>query len=156
MSDKFIDDLAAKTGIDITFFCGDKRLVTSLKDANGERILDSAAGEFLVKNVLTDGNDVFTNRLAEQSSEATKETTGVIEQLLVNSNNTMSIMNDVTNVIVHQDEHVRRTVDAFNKDKNEVDGSLVYISSISEKMKQLGEIRQQIGSVLENLSAVAE
>lgn len=96
------------------------------------------------------------SRLAEQSSDAAKEITGVIEQLLVNSNNTMSIMNDVTNVIGHQDEHVRRTVDAFNKVKNEVDGSLVNISSISEKMKQLVEIRQQIGSVLENLSAVAE
>ena len=64
LSDKFIDNLAQKTGIDITFFYGDKRLVTSLIDKNGDRITGSPAGEFLVENVLRDGNDVFTNRVS--------------------------------------------------------------------------------------------
>lgn len=64
LSDKFIDNLAQKTGIDITFFYGDRRLVTSLIDKNGDRITGSPAGEFLVENVLRDGNDVFTNRVS--------------------------------------------------------------------------------------------
>lgn len=63
MSQPFLDNLAAKTGIDITFFYQDSRLVTSLIDASGQRITGSKAGEFLVKNVLQDGNDVFTNRV---------------------------------------------------------------------------------------------
>lgn len=63
LSTPFIDDIAAKTGIEVTFFYNDKRLVTSLKDADGKRILGSTAGNFLVENVLQDGNEVFTNRV---------------------------------------------------------------------------------------------
>lgn len=63
LSTPFIDDIAAKTGIEVTFFYNDKRLVTSLKDADGKRILGSTAGDFLVENVLQDGNEVFTNRV---------------------------------------------------------------------------------------------
>ena len=60
LSQNFIDDLADKTGMSVTFFYGDKRLVTSLKDKDGNRLLGSKAGEILVKNVLEDGNDVFS------------------------------------------------------------------------------------------------
>lgn len=63
LSTPFIDDIATKTGIEVTFFYNDKRLVTSLKDADGKRILGSKAGDFLVENVLQDGNEVFTNRV---------------------------------------------------------------------------------------------
>lgn len=63
LSTPFIDDIATKTGIEVTFFYNDTRLVTSLKDADGKRILGSTAGDFLVKNVLQDGNEVFTNRV---------------------------------------------------------------------------------------------
>lgn len=63
LSTPFIDDIAAKTWIEITFFYNDTRLVTSLKDADGKRILGSKAGDFLVENVLKDGNEVFTNRV---------------------------------------------------------------------------------------------
>ena len=63
LSTPFIDDIAAKTGIEVTFFYNDTRLVTSLKDADGKRILGSKAGDFLVENVLQEGNEVFTNRV---------------------------------------------------------------------------------------------
>ena len=63
LSTPFIDDIAAKTGIEVTFFYNDTRLLTSLKDADGKRILGSKAGDFLVENVLQDGNEVFTNRV---------------------------------------------------------------------------------------------
>lgn len=63
LSTPFIDDIAAKTGIEVTFFYNDTRLVTSLKDADGKRILGSKAGDFLVENVLKHGNEVFTNRV---------------------------------------------------------------------------------------------
>lgn len=59
-SQGFVDDLAAKTGIDITFFYGSQRIVTSLKDSEGNYILGSPAGDYLVKKVLTDGENVFS------------------------------------------------------------------------------------------------
>lgn len=63
LSTPYIDDIAKKTGMEVTFFYGDERLVTSLVDESGNRIVGSNAGEFLVENVLKDGNDVFTNRV---------------------------------------------------------------------------------------------
>ncbi len=63
LSEPFIDNLKSKTDIDITFFYGDTRIVTSLKDKDGIRLKDSKAGQFLVEHVLKDGNDVFTNRV---------------------------------------------------------------------------------------------
>ena len=63
LSTTFIDDIEKNTGLAVTFFYGDQRLVTSLVDKNGNRLLGSRAGEFLVKNVLEDGNEVFTNRV---------------------------------------------------------------------------------------------
>ena len=63
LSENFIDDLAEKTGMAVTFFYGDKRLITSLRDKDGKRLVGSKAGEILIKNVLQDGNDVFTNRV---------------------------------------------------------------------------------------------
>lgn len=63
LSTPFVDDIQKKTGMAITFFYGDNRLVTSLIDKNGKRITGTKAGDFLVENVLQDGNDVFTNRV---------------------------------------------------------------------------------------------
>lgn len=68
LSTPFIDDIDKKTGIAITFFYGDRRLVTSLTDSNGQRLVGSNAGEFLVKNVLQDGNEVFTNRVLVENT----------------------------------------------------------------------------------------
>lgn len=62
-STPFVDDIQKKTGMAITFFYGDQRLVTSLVDKDGKRITGSKAGDFLKDNVLKDGNDVFTNRV---------------------------------------------------------------------------------------------
>lgn len=63
LSENFIDDLSEKTGIEFTFFYGDRRLVTSLADEKGNKIKGTPAGDFIVENVLNDGNDVFTNRV---------------------------------------------------------------------------------------------
>ena len=63
LSENFIDDLSEKTGIEFTYFYGDKRLVTSLVDEEGNKIKGTPAGDFIVENVLNDGNDVFTNRV---------------------------------------------------------------------------------------------
>lgn len=96
------------------------------------------------------------SKLADQSSVAAKEITEIIEQLLENSNNSMATMADVTTVIGKQDEHVKKTFDAFIQVNEQVDGSLVNIKSIANHMDELVDIRSQIDEVLKKLSAVAE
>ena len=45
----------------VTFFYGSKRIVTSLKDKNGDRILGSEAGKTVQKRVLQNKKPFFTN-----------------------------------------------------------------------------------------------
>ena len=39
-----LDTIKEKSGMDVTFFYGNKRIMTSIKDQSGERILGSPAG----------------------------------------------------------------------------------------------------------------
>ena len=50
--------------MDVTFFYGTKRVMTSALDANGERILGSPAGDVITQKVLNDGEEYFTSRVS--------------------------------------------------------------------------------------------
>ena len=68
LSQKLVTEMSEKTGSSLTFFYGDKRLVTSLKDKKGGYILGSKAGDYLKKNVLEGGKDVFTSRVSVEGT----------------------------------------------------------------------------------------
>lgn len=68
LSQKLVTEMSEKTGSRLTFFYGDKRLVTSLKDKKGDYILGSKAGDYLKKNVLEGGKDVFTSRVSVEGT----------------------------------------------------------------------------------------
>lgn len=68
LSQKLVTEMSEKTGSSLTFFYGDKRLVTSLKDKKGDYILGSNAGDYLKKNVLEGGKDVFTSRVSVEGT----------------------------------------------------------------------------------------
>lgn len=68
LSQKLVTEMSEKTGSSLTFFYGDKRLVTSLKDKKGDYILGSKAGDYLKKNVLEGGQDVFTSRVSVEGT----------------------------------------------------------------------------------------
>ena len=68
LSQKLVMEMSEKTGSSLTFFYGDKRLVTSLKDKKGDYILGSKAGDYLKKNVLEGGKDVFTSRVSVEGT----------------------------------------------------------------------------------------
>ncbi len=64
LSDKLLDTIKEKSGTDVTFFYGDKRVMTSLKDANGNRILGSPAGSKIVEEVLNQGHEYFSRQVS--------------------------------------------------------------------------------------------
>ena len=68
LSQKLVTEMSEKTGSSLTFFYGDKRLVTSLKDKKGDYILGSKAGDYLKKNVIEGGKDVFTSRVSVEGT----------------------------------------------------------------------------------------
>ena len=68
LSQKLVVEMSEKTGSSLTFFYGDERIVTSLKDKKGDYILGSKAGDYVKKNVLQKGNDVFSSRVSVEET----------------------------------------------------------------------------------------
>ena len=63
-SENLLDNIKEKTGMDVTFFYGKERIMTSAKDSNGERILGSPAGDVIVKKVLLGGEEYFSSSVS--------------------------------------------------------------------------------------------
>ena len=68
LSQKLVVEMSEKTGSSLTFFYGDERIDTSLKDKKGDYILGSKAGDYVKKNVLQKGNDVFSSRVSVEET----------------------------------------------------------------------------------------
>ena len=68
LSQKLVVEMSEKTGSSLTFFYGDERIVTSLKDKKGDYILGSKAGDYVKKNVLQKGKDVFSSRVSVEGT----------------------------------------------------------------------------------------
>ena len=63
-SENLGDTIKAESGMDVTFFYGDRRIMTSALDSNGNRILGSPAGEKITDTVLKKGEDFFSSNVS--------------------------------------------------------------------------------------------
>lgn len=63
-SENLVDRIKDNTGLDVTFFYGDKRIMTSAMDENGNRILKSKAGDVIVEKVLNGGEEYFSEAVS--------------------------------------------------------------------------------------------
>lgn len=63
-SESLVDRIKQNSGMDVTFFYGDKRIMTSAFDADGQRILGSPAGEKIVQKVLNGGEEYFSKAVS--------------------------------------------------------------------------------------------
>lgn len=63
-SENLVDRIKSNTGMDVTFFYGDERIMTSAKDADGRRVLGSRAGERIVEKVLNGGEEYFSHAVS--------------------------------------------------------------------------------------------
>lgn len=61
LSDNLIDGIAGDDGTVVTFFYGADRIMTSAKDSEGRRLLDTPAGDKIVSEVLEGGNEYFSS-----------------------------------------------------------------------------------------------
>lgn len=58
-SESLVDRIRDNTGMDVTFFYGDRRIMTSAVDSNGDRILNSPAGDQDRGEGITERRRVF-------------------------------------------------------------------------------------------------
>lgn len=63
-SEKLLDTIREKSGMEVTFFYGTQRIMTSIVDAVGERILGSPAGAKIEEEVLKNGREYFSERVS--------------------------------------------------------------------------------------------
>ena len=63
-SEKLLDTIKEKSGMDVTFFYGNKRIMTSIKEQSGERILGSPAGSKIEEMVLQNGKEYFSKNVS--------------------------------------------------------------------------------------------
>ncbi|MGN0436384.1 MAG: methyl-accepting chemotaxis protein, partial [Wujia sp.] len=63
-SESLLDNIKEESGMDVTFFYGDERIMTSAKDSEGNRILGSPAGDVIVEKVLQDGEEYFSSSVS--------------------------------------------------------------------------------------------
>ena len=77
-SESLVDRIKGNTGMDVTFFYGDTRIMTSAVDANGDRILNSKAGDRIVEKVLIDGTLNYGYFIPVYQNGSTDEIIGMI------------------------------------------------------------------------------
>lgn len=63
-SESLVDRIKGNTGMDVTFFYGDTRIMTSAVDASGNRVLNSKAGDRIVEKVLQGGESYFSHAVS--------------------------------------------------------------------------------------------
>jgi methyl-accepting chemotaxis protein len=59
-SETLVDSIKENSGMDVTFFYGDRRVMTTVVDENGYRVLGSPAGDVVTQKVLKDGEGYFS------------------------------------------------------------------------------------------------
>ena len=65
-SESLVDRIKENTGMDVTFFYGNKRIMTSALDKKGNRILGSEAGERVVKQVIKGKKPFFSTNVSRE------------------------------------------------------------------------------------------
>ncbi|MDY5576032.1 MAG: methyl-accepting chemotaxis protein [Lachnospiraceae bacterium] len=63
-SEKLLDTIKEKSGMEVTFFYGTQRIMTSVMDESGERILGSPAGDKIAEEVLKNGQEYFSESVS--------------------------------------------------------------------------------------------
>lgn len=63
-SEKLVDTIKEKSGMEVTFFYGKQRIMTSLTDENGNRLLGSPAGAKIEEEVLRKGQEYFSSNVS--------------------------------------------------------------------------------------------
>lgn len=63
-SEKLVDTIKEKSGMEVTFFYGTQRIMTSIMDDSGNRILGSPAGAKIEEEVLKKGQEYFSKSVS--------------------------------------------------------------------------------------------
>ncbi|MSS62578.1 methyl-accepting chemotaxis protein [Velocimicrobium porci] len=95
-------------------------------------------------------------QLAEQSSQSAKVIGSIIDRLLLESDKTVEIMQDVKEIVAEQEQKLGETKDKFTEVSEGIKTSLKGITEIEEHTGEIASSRERVVSLVENLSAISE
>lgn len=95
-------------------------------------------------------------KLAEQSNESAQRIAEIIKELLIDSENTVSVMNEVQEIVDEQQEKLKETQRQFNDVSRGIDSSSDETSGIKDQTTHCDSARNKVVDVITNLSAISE
>ncbi|MBO5353768.1 MAG: methyl-accepting chemotaxis protein [Lachnospiraceae bacterium] len=95
-------------------------------------------------------------KLADQSKESAARITAIIGELIKNSNNSVDIMKQMSEIMNVQSEHLDTTKKVFLSLNNEIDSVAGAVDSITGEVEQLDLLKNDVMSSVESLAAIAE
>ena len=95
-------------------------------------------------------------KLADQSGESAARISAIISELIANSNNSVDIMKQMSNVMNEQNKHLDATKTVFASLNQEIDSVSDAVGTITGQVEQLDVLKNDVMSSMENLAAIAE
>ena len=95
-------------------------------------------------------------KLADQSVESAARISAIISELIANSNNSVDIMKQMSNVMNEQNKHLDATKNVFASLNQEIDSVSDAVGTITGQVEQLDVLKNDVMSSMENLAAIAE
>lgn len=95
-------------------------------------------------------------KLAEQSTNSTKEIDSVVEELMANSTSAVTSMEDVTEIVQLQVTSVGDTETKYQEISMAINSSVSAIEQMSEISVKMDDKKSKILEVIQSLSAIAE
>ena len=95
-------------------------------------------------------------KLADQSKESAARITAIIGELIKNSNNSVEIMKQMSEVMNVQSEHLDATKNVFRSLNMEIDSVAGAVDSITGEVEQLDMLKNDVMTSVESLAAIAE
>ena len=95
-------------------------------------------------------------KLADQSKESAAQITAIIGDLMKNSNNSVEIMKQMSEIMDVQNEHLDATKNVFHSLNAEIDSVAGAVDSITGEVEQLDLLKNDVMSSVESLAAIAE
>ena len=94
--------------------------------------------------------------LADQSKESAERISAIIGELINNSNTSVEIMHQMSEVIGRQNDRLQTTKDVFESLNGEIDNVVDAIGQITGEVDNLDAIKKDVLESVESLAAIAE
>lgn len=94
-------------------------------------------------------------KLADQSKESAERISSIISELIQNSNNSVEIMNQMSEVMDVQSRHLDATKNVFASLNHEIDSVSGVVDSITDEVEHLDALKSDVMHSIQSLAAIA-